>query len=113
MVHRLLGGIAPAAPGYVTVTIAPQVSRTTGLSAVNASVDTVRGLVKSSWTRLSNTTETNPFVSAEPDTSGITGGDQVLLLGVAPAEAQLVEVIEGVELFGQRATTVESAFIAR
>ena len=49
--HRSLGGIAPASPGYATVSIAPQISKTEGPSAVNASVATVRGLIKSSWVR--------------------------------------------------------------
>ena len=104
--HRSLGGIAPAAPGYATVTIAPQVSRTTGPSAVNASVATVRGVVKSSWIRPSNTTETNPFVMLVSVPVGSRAVIRVPLLGVAPAKAQLVEVIEGVELFGLKATTV-------
>jgi hypothetical protein len=49
--YRSLGGISPATPGYATVTIAPQISQTLGPNAVNASVLTVRGTVKSSWVR--------------------------------------------------------------
>jgi hypothetical protein len=49
--YRSLGGIAPATPGYATATIAPQISKTLGPNAVNASVLTVRGVLKSSWVR--------------------------------------------------------------
>lgn len=49
--YRSLGGIAPAAPGYERVTIAPRVSPTQDPSSVNASVTTVRGVVTSNWTR--------------------------------------------------------------
>lgn len=49
--YRSLGGIAPGAPGYATVTIAPQVSKTYGPSSVNATVTTIRGRVQSSWVR--------------------------------------------------------------
>jgi alpha-L-rhamnosidase len=50
--YRSLGGIAPASAGYANVSIAPQISRTLGPSSVAASVQTVRGLVASNWTRL-------------------------------------------------------------
>jgi hypothetical protein len=52
--HRSLGGIAPATAGYATVAIgtcitvqygAPQVSKSIGPSAFNATVSTVRGTV--------------------------------------------------------------------
>jgi len=49
--YHSLGGIAPASAGYATVTIAPKISKTLGPSSVAASVQTVRGLVKSNWTR--------------------------------------------------------------
>ena len=49
--YRSLGGIAPAAPGYATVTIAPKISKTLDPVSANASVATVRGVVSSSWTR--------------------------------------------------------------
>jgi hypothetical protein len=52
--HRSLGGIAPATAGYASVTIAPQVSKSIGPSAVNATVATVRGTVRSAWVRPSN-----------------------------------------------------------
>ena len=49
--YRSLGGIAPASPGYATVTIAPKISKTLDPVSANASVATVRGVVSSSWTR--------------------------------------------------------------
>lgn len=62
--YRSLGGIAPATPGYATVTIAPKVSTSEGPSGVNASVTTIRGVVKSSWVRhtASGKTKTNDAV---------------------------------------------------
>ena len=55
--YRTLGGIAPASPGYASVTIAPQISRTLDPASANASVKTVRGVVTSNWTRHELTTE--------------------------------------------------------
>jgi len=49
--YRSVGGIAPASPGYATVTIAPQISATRDPAAVNSTVQTVRGKVSSNWTR--------------------------------------------------------------
>ena len=49
--YRSVGGIAPASPGYATVTIAPQISPTRDPAAVNSTVQTVRGQVVSNWTR--------------------------------------------------------------
>lgn len=49
--YRSLGGIAPGLPGYETVKIAPQISRSAGPASANASVATVRGIVASAWTR--------------------------------------------------------------
>jgi hypothetical protein len=49
--YRSLGGIAPASPGYATVTIAPKISKMLDPVSVNASVATVRGVVSSRWTR--------------------------------------------------------------
>eukprot|EP00911_Craspedida_sp_UC1_P002962 UC1_evm2s2160 len=49
--HRSLGGIAPEEPGYAVVRIAPRVSKTLGPYGANASVETVRGIVRSSWRR--------------------------------------------------------------
>ena len=49
--YRSLGGIAPASPGYATVTIAPQISPTLDPASANATVRTVRGVVASSWVR--------------------------------------------------------------
>ena len=52
--YRSLGGIAPASPGYATVSIAPQISPTLDPASVNASVTTVRGVVTSNWERHSH-----------------------------------------------------------
>lgn len=49
--HRELGGIAPAADGYERISIAPLISPTYGPSAVNQTVQTVRGRVDSRWVR--------------------------------------------------------------
>ena len=49
--YRSLGGIAPASPGYATVTIAPKISKMLDPVSVNASVATVRGVVSSRWMR--------------------------------------------------------------
>jgi len=48
---RDLGGIAPAAPGFKTIRMAPVFPK--GLDSVNASYDTPYGLVKSRWQRKS------------------------------------------------------------
>ncbi|WP_246292467.1 family 78 glycoside hydrolase catalytic domain [Lentzea indica] len=45
--YTRLGGITPASPGYASITIAPQVPA--GLTRLSASIDTVRGTVRSSW----------------------------------------------------------------
>jgi alpha-L-rhamnosidase len=47
-----LAGITATSAGYATVSIAPQVPA--GLAHVAASIDTVRGMVASSWTRTSH-----------------------------------------------------------
>ena len=47
------GGIAPTAPGYQQIQIAP--SMPSGLSYVSEKLDTVRGLVASSWRRVGTT----------------------------------------------------------
>ena len=52
--YEFLGGITPTGAGYASVRIAPQVSQSYGPSAVNMSLQTLHGLVKSSWRR--NTT---------------------------------------------------------
>jgi hypothetical protein len=105
-IHRSLGGIAPATAGYATVTIAPQVSKTNGPSAVNASVDTVRGTVKSAWIRPAGDAE--PFelrVTVPVATSRAVV--RVPFLGENVATARLVEVGEGAELFGPRVGLVK------
>jgi hypothetical protein len=45
--YTQFGGISPAAPGYASINIAPQVPA--GLTRLSASIDTVRGTVSSSW----------------------------------------------------------------
>jgi len=47
--YTQFAGITPAAPGYASIAIAPQVPA--GLGHVAASIDTVRGPVASEWTR--------------------------------------------------------------
>ncbi|VVJ17588.1 alpha-L-rhamnosidase (EC [Amycolatopsis camponoti] len=47
--YTQFAGITPAAPGYASIAIAPQVPA--GLGHVAASIDTVRGLVASEWTQ--------------------------------------------------------------
>jgi hypothetical protein len=49
--YRSLGGIAPAAPGYAAVKIAPVISPTRDPASANATVQTVRGAVASRWER--------------------------------------------------------------
>ena len=49
--HRSLGGISPVADGYAAIRIAPRISASLGPSAVNASVETIRGRVISNWVR--------------------------------------------------------------
>jgi alpha-L-rhamnosidase len=46
--YTVLGGITPASAGYATIDIAPQVPA--GLTHACASLDTVRGTVRSCWT---------------------------------------------------------------
>ena len=98
--HRSLGGIAPATAGYATVTIAPQVSKSTGPSAVNASVATVRGTVKSAWVRPAN--EGEPFELKVSVPVGSRAIIRVPLLDATgnAATARLREAGEGVELLG-------------
>jgi alpha-L-rhamnosidase len=47
--YTQFAGITPAAPGYASIAIAPQVPA--GLGHVTASIDTVRGVVASEWTQ--------------------------------------------------------------
>ena len=46
--HRTIGGIAPLAPGYATVLIAPQPGG--DVTWAKASLDTVRGTIATAWT---------------------------------------------------------------
>lgn len=48
------GGILATAPGYETLQIKPVVTKTEALGQVTASIETVRGLVSSSWIRNKN-----------------------------------------------------------
>ena len=93
-------GVAPQA-GYASVTIAPQVSKTNGPSAVNASIATVRGTIKSSWVRASND-GVDPFELKVTVPVGSHAVVRVPLhLGEGSlATVRLVEVSEGIELFG-------------
>jgi alpha-L-rhamnosidase len=47
--YQDLAGIGPASPGYRTITIAPQIVE--GLESASASIQTVMGMVSSSWVR--------------------------------------------------------------
>ncbi|WP_439379156.1 family 78 glycoside hydrolase catalytic domain [Amycolatopsis lexingtonensis] len=47
--YTQFAGITPAAPGYASIAVAPQVPA--GLGHVSASIDTVRGPVASAWTQ--------------------------------------------------------------
>ena len=49
--YKSLAGITPLEPGYDVVGVKPRVSATLGPSSCNASVTTVRGVIKSSWQR--------------------------------------------------------------
>ena len=49
--HADLGGIAPIADGFGTVSIAPKISATLGPSGVAMTLQTVRGPVSCNWTR--------------------------------------------------------------
>ncbi|HYQ67743.1 family 78 glycoside hydrolase catalytic domain [Actinophytocola sp.] len=46
--YTQLGGITPASPGYASIAVAPRVPA--GLARFAASLDTVRGTVRSAWT---------------------------------------------------------------
>jgi hypothetical protein len=46
--YTQLGGITPASPGYASIAVAPQVPA--GLTRFAASLDTVRGTIRSAWT---------------------------------------------------------------
>ena len=95
--YSSLAGIVPTGPGYSRVRIAPQISKTVGPDSVNASVHTVRGVVRSEWVRL------RTAANAEADAGvlvslkvtvpiGATATVHLPTLGVA---ADAVEVFEG------------------
>jgi alpha-L-rhamnosidase len=106
--HRSLGGIAPAAPGYATVTIAPQVSKTTGPNAVNASIATVRGTVKSAWVRPANEGEPFELKVSVPVGSRAIVRVPLLDAGASAATIRLREAGEGIELFGPAQRSAET-----
>ena len=68
--YKSLAGIVATSAGYATVDVAPKISPTLGPSGVNASVSTIRGVVKSSWTRHDTTAATLPVESGSTAGSG-------------------------------------------
>ena len=49
--HSALGGIRPLGEGFAEVAIEPKVSTRYGPTSINASLQTVRGVIHSNWTR--------------------------------------------------------------
>ena len=96
---RSLAGIAPAAPGYAVVHIAPKISRHLDPASVNASVRTVRGVVSSSWTRYHSTCRANlkdqagliQMIVSVP--VGMLANIQIPLLGLNPSRLRLLSVM--------------------
>lgn len=78
--YKYLAGIQPSSPGFATVTIAPVISRTIGPSSVNATMQTIRGPVHSSWTRLVEATHLSGGEVKEGEESSSTKGGGGLLL---------------------------------
>lgn len=101
--YRSLGGIAPASPGYAAVKIAPQISKTLDPASANATVSTVRGVVKSSWTRHSTGDELasctdgrSPLVTMAVSVPvGMLGDVRIPLLGRDPAAVVVEETRVG------------------
>ena len=91
----------------MTVHVALQVSKTEGPSAVNASVTTIRGVVTSSWVRHTTATVGGSsgaiFELQVTVPVGCHAVIQVPLLGARPSAVRLVEVEDGVEVFGPSA----------
>lgn len=84
--YEYLAGITPTSPGYATVKVKPLVSKTLGPSSVAAAVTTVRGVVRSNWTRIKT-------LSAGGDLGGVAAGTRLLSLEVAvPDAVQTAEV---------------------
>ena len=100
--HRSLGGISPASDGYSLIRIAPRISASLGPSAVNSSVETIRGRVVSSWAR----NESGALVRL---TVGVPGGTRALvllpLLGRRP-DAVEVDVRSIVDRAHERSTRI-------
>ena len=95
--YRSLGGISPVLPGYRTVAIAPAISATVGPSGVNATVSTVRGIVKSSWKRKMQQG------GSSDGGRGVQGAELITLAVSVPAGAT---AIVSIPLLGEHASNV-------
>lgn len=90
--YSALAGIVPVGPGFSQLRIAPRISRTEGPSSVNASVQTVRGVVRSHWVRGDLTASGLIVQLAVTVPVGATAEVTLPLLGMAASE---VDVYEG------------------
>jgi alpha-L-rhamnosidase len=99
--YKYMAGIRPTSPGYATVSIAPLVSPTVGPSSVNATVQTIRGPVKSAWTRGgTNTTGSGLILQLSCALPvGIEAEVMVPLLGHSSSRVVLRETAAGIELW--------------
>lgn len=91
--YEYLAGIRPAEPGFATVAIEPHLP--TGLDAVDATVDTVRGAVRAGWER----TADGPRIDVElpPNAGGVARvpGRDPRVDGEAIADDAAVRIRDG------------------
>eukprot|EP01046_Picozoa_sp_COSAG06_P031306 COSAG06_NODE_3038_length_5930_cov_14.172869_1_plen_1031_part_00 len=90
--YSALGGIVPTGPGYRTLRIAPHISKTEGPSSLNASVQTIRGVVRSEWQRAGVESDSSFVVRLRVTVPiGSTADVSLPLLGSAATEVALFE----------------------
>ena len=95
--YEYLAGIVPTSAGYATVDVKPLISKTLGPSTLDAAVRTVRGTIRSNWTRhqvqlpaaqpLASGTRVVTLHVQIP--SGSEGAVRVPLLGLSGSEARV------------------------
>jgi alpha-L-rhamnosidase len=108
--YRSIGGIAPTAPGYGSVKIAPQISTTLDPASTNASVASVRGVIVSDWVRHATATSPSacngegwsPLVTMRTTVPvGMHGVVHIPLLGRDPLTVSIDEVTAGVMVWSE------------
>lgn len=102
-IYESLGGITPVGAGYSTVRIAPEISKSVGPSAVNMTLQTLHGVVRSSWRRTAAGVAANgesEVVRLEVEVPiGVRAQIRVPFLHPDTRTARVVEELRGIELW--------------